>query len=493
MRILKTVLIIVLPALLAGYVAWLVIPCQPERGIRLPVGTKLLEFSAAGRYAVTFQREQGRLTLWRADTGKLAYETEVPCVIAPNSSTNGVRAFYGFSSDDGLLAVTTGTPDQPHLAIIDLQSGNDEMQSIDLPANPDGYRPRPAFSYDGRYLSYFSQEGPGKDCAVLYDLIDKLEHLRVPGASDKLGMPTPEGTWFLADSDYEIWNIHKKQRDCGLRRNTLAPLWPKCDMLHADMAPDGQALFAMHVVESASPRHGFFFYRFDLSSRTSKSEWQYVLHPSALPFWNLGSSDPMQYLLIKNLDDQGDLVQDLLEVDSGKVLFRYSPPITMLEDIAYTYEGQRTDYGAGLTQSLGRTGEIVIDADRQVLGSKHLIRETLWWRHLGGPLRWLGAKRPSPSLHLQFHSAQTGKLLEQVPIHTPYRAFDPVLAMHPKEPLLTVIDEKESQAHLQFWRVPPPKPWGWIIVSALAGGVVALLVRLVFEKLARKTALFKKA
>src|SRR5438876_8204716 len=108
MRTLKTFLVVALPALLAGYVAWLVIPCQPQRRIPVPLGTKLLEFSSAGRYVVTFHREQRRLKLWQTDTGKLAYETEVPYVIPSNSSTNGVRAFYGFSADDHLLAVTTG-------------------------------------------------------------------------------------------------------------------------------------------------------------------------------------------------------------------------------------------------------------------------------------------------------------------------------------------------------------------------------------------------
>jgi hypothetical protein len=222
--------------------------------------------------------------------------------------------------------VATGTADDARLVIVDLNSGNTSSLVADLPTRPDGYRPRPAFSSDGHYLSYFSEQDPRKDCAVLYDVIGKREYLRVPGAFDKLGMPTPEGKWFLVvGSDYEIWNIHKKQRESGLPRKALAPLAPKSDMIHTDMAPDGQALIAMHVVESASPQHGFFFYRFDLSDRTSKSEWQYLFSPSALPFWNVGSSDPMQYLLIKTDDDHGSLVQDLLEVDSGKVLFRYSP------------------------------------------------------------------------------------------------------------------------------------------------------------------------
>jgi hypothetical protein len=133
MRILRGSLFVLLPALLAGYVAWQIIPCQPMRSIRVPAGTKLLEFSAAGQYAVTFLPEDRRLTLWHTNTGTEAFSAEVP-----NESGNA-RADYGFSADNRFLAVAVGTPS-------DLDSGNKEVQAIDLPANRQSFGPHPAFS-----------------------------------------------------------------------------------------------------------------------------------------------------------------------------------------------------------------------------------------------------------------------------------------------------------------------------------------------------------
>jgi hypothetical protein len=105
-----------------------------------------------------------------------------------------------------------------------------------------------------------------------------------------------------------------------------------------------------------------------------------------------------------------------------------------------------------------------------------VIPDNIWWRKFERTLRSLGFKRPQPRLYLQFHSAQTGKLLEKVPINRD------MLAMHPTEPLLAVIDDEDNESHLQFWRVPPPKPWGWIITCGLAGGGVAFLLRLGLSK-----------
>src|SRR5260370_16178665 len=103
MRILKLSLILVLPALLAGYLAWIVIPCQPRRSFSVPVGTKLLEFSPGGRYVVTFRREESRLTLWHPATGQEAFATEMPCIVRSNESTNTHPAFYYFSPHDPFL------------------------------------------------------------------------------------------------------------------------------------------------------------------------------------------------------------------------------------------------------------------------------------------------------------------------------------------------------------------------------------------------------
>jgi hypothetical protein len=88
-------------------------------------------------------------------------------------------------------------------------------------------------------------------------------------------------------------------------------------------------------------------------------------------------------LLIKTLDDQGKLVQDLLEVSTGKVLARYPQPINMLVDVSYSYQGQAVpiDMGAGLIHTVGRTGEIAIDSERRVLVSKQTNLAALRWRY----------------------------------------------------------------------------------------------------------------
>jgi hypothetical protein len=194
----------------------------------------------------------------------------------------------------------------------------------------------------------------------------------------------------------------------------------------------------------------------------------------------------MQYLLIKTDDEEGNLVQDLVEVDSGNVIYRYSPPIDMLEDIVYSYVGQKWNYGAGLTHSLGRTGEFVIDSRRQVIASKRIITDPVWWRQLGRILSLLGFKPPPWSLDLQFHSASTGKLLERIPLHTtlpnPRKILDPVIAMHPREALVAIIDEQPESTRLLFWQAPPLKPWGWIILCFIAGGAFGLLLPLAWTK-----------
>jgi hypothetical protein len=487
MRILRRSLFVLLPALLAGYVAWQLIPCQPLRSIPVPTGTKLLEFSPSGNYAVTFERDDRQLTLWETKAGQEAFSIEIPIQIKSNESTNGVRAFYGFSTEDRLLAVTTGTADDPRLVIVELESGNTETQELRLPANPEKYRPRPAFSSDCRYLSYFSGDDAGKELAVLYDLTAKQELLRVPGAFDKLGMPTSDGKWFLVlGSHYEIWNINEKKRECELLRKALSPSAPKSNISSIDMAADGQALNALHFVERASPQHGVFFYHYDWTTGNSKKEWEYLFPASAVPCWNIGPSDPMQYLLIKTDDKAGNLVEDLLEIDSGRVIYRYSPPIEMLEDISYSYMGQKTNYGAGLTHSLGRTGEFAIDSQRQVIASKRLITDPVWWQRFGSILSRLGVKAPRWALNLQFHSAPTGKLLQTVPIHTPVpnprETFDPVIAMHPQDALVAIIDVDGQSTRLQFWQAPPPKPWGWIIFCSLSGAALAFLLQWAWRK-----------
>jgi hypothetical protein len=468
-------------ALLAGYLAWLFIPCQPLGSVPVPAGTKLLEFSPGGRYAVTFHRGESRLALWQPNPGQEVFATQIACTVYANETAVGARSFYGFSADDRLMAVTTGTPDEPRLNIVDLDSGNTSSLLADLPANPEKYRPRPAFSTDGRYLSYFSQDAQGKDCAIVYDVVAKQEHLRIAGVFGSLGPPTRQRKWFLcSESVIEFWDIDQKRKEGTVPWSTLAPLPRDAkNIINMDtsLSSDGQTIIALCEIKSPSWKEGFFQFRFDLTRRATKSGWKYSLPPSARLFWNVGSSDPVRFLLIKTLDDQGSLVQDLVDVNSGEVLVRFPRPVS------FSHGGQAANREAGFAQSLGRTGEIVIDAERKVLVSKQISWPFWWdWDQLHRPLAWLGVNS-APVPHLQFHSAQTAELLE----HHPHNQFDSVLAMHPTEPLLAVIDEKDNWAQLQFWRVPPPKPWGWIIASALVGGAIAFLLRVGFSKWRRSS------
>ena len=484
MRILKLSLILVLSALLAGYVAWIVIPCQPRRSFSVPVGTKLLEFSPGGRYVVTFRREESRLILWHPATGQEAFATEMPCIVRSNESTNVARAFYGFSADDHLLAVAVGTPDDPHLIIVDLDSGNTQEAVTDLAGNLGRYPPQPAFSSDGRYLSYF-----GTACVVLFGITAKEECLRLEGFSGSLGPPTPQGKWLLEKGkDIECWDVNQKRRDWALPQIQV-----KHAMTHNSLSPDEQAVTGLAVVESRSPDQRISHYHLDLKTEKVSEDWAYNVPTSARLLWNLNSSDPIRFFLIKTFDDQGKLVEDLVDIDSGMMLVRYPQPIDMLEDMAMNYQGQILHNDAGLILTLGRQGETAIDSQRRVIVSKKINRETTWWRNFGRQLRWLGIRQPPPQLHLQFHSAESGKLLERVSIHTPYQPFDPVLAMHPVEPAVAMIDEQPEASRLQFWQAPPPKPWFWIMASSLAGAAIALLLWMGLGKVARKTALFKKA
>jgi hypothetical protein len=484
MKRLSQTLNVILPTFLAGYAAWCFIPCQPERSYPVPNETKLLEFSPAGNYVVTFQRENRRLSLWRADTGNEAYAAEIPCVLASNESTSGIRGFYGLSSNDRWLAIPIGLPDESNLVIVDLESGNELTRASGPPPDPRRYRPQPIFSSDGRYLCYFSQTADTKDCGVLYDIAGRHEQFRVPGAFSSLGPPTREGKWFFhGKKGIECWDVVQKEFDDRF------PLWTHdYSMMSTSLSPDEQTIRALCIAEKPRfSKERIFLNCWDCATRKMETAWEYTFPPSAYLFWNVASSDPETYLLIKTLDDQGNLVQDLLDVNSGKVLMRYPQPISMLEEVSYS--GDRTlppSMGAGLIHTLGRTGEIGIDSERRVLVSKQVNRDPILWRHFGNQLRWLGLRQGPPALFLQFHSAETGKLLERVSLHTPYRAFTCTLAVHPSQPLLAVIDEQVTGPRLQFWHLPPPKPWGWIIFCSLAVAVCTTLLRFGIRNLIRR-------
>lgn len=337
-------------------------------------------------------------------------------------------------------------------------------------------------------MYYFTQTADGINCGVLYDIATRHEQLCVPGAYSSLGPPTREGKWFFDETNgieckgIECWDALQKRRDQGF------PSWSKdYTMMSTSRSPGEQTIRALCIAESPRfPKERIFLNRCDLKTRTIETAWEYVLTPSAHLFWNIGSSDPESFLLIKTLDDQGNLVQDLLDVNSGQVLVRFPEPISMLEEVSFSYLGQTPTFAAGLIHTLGRTGEIGIDSERRVLVSKQVNRDPILWRHFGNQLRWLGVRQGPPALFLQFHSAETGKLLKRVSLHTPYKAFTCFLAVHPSQPLLAVIDEKVGGSQLQFWHMPPPKPWGWISVCALAAGVCSALVRIAISRLKKK-------
>jgi hypothetical protein len=486
MGILKTLLLVAMPALIAGYVAWLLIPCRPERSILVPSETKLLEFSPTGRYVVTFQCVERRLTLWRVDNGEAAFSAEVPCVIQVAEATPWVRWFYGFSSDDRWLAINVGSPDKDsHLIIVDLDSNNALTPISGLPPNRDRFIPQPAFSSDGCYLAYFIQTPEGINYGVLYDMAGQHEHLRLPGAFTSLGPPIREGKWFVAkEKRIECWDVAQKRRDDGF------PPWPNDHpVIWPSLSPDGQAINILCFAEGGRlPTYRIYLNRFDLNSRTIETAWEYTLPPSVHLFWNRPFSQPDEFLLIDTFDDQGNLVQDLLEVSSGDVLARFSHPIIRLEDFSYSQVGQTLLNGMddGRIYTLGRPGQIAIDSERRVLVSKQVNRDPILWRHFGNQLRWLGVRRGAPRLYLQFHSAQTGQLLDRVSLQTPYNPYDPVLAVHPSQPFLAVNDGRPNGSRLQIWRLPPPKPWGWIIFCSLAAGVCTTFLRFGIRSLIRR-------
>jgi hypothetical protein len=478
MRVWKKSLVLLLPAVLAGYAGWFFIPCQPFCSVPVPANTKLLEFSPAGRFVITFQRDTSRLTLWRSDNGEEHYATPIPCNVPDNVSVSAARQFYGLSSADLWLAVVTSSPEHSELALVNLKSGKVSTMDSALPPSPD--LAHPEFSSDGYYFCYNSPGG-----AVLYNIAEQRVQFRVPGTSIGLGPPTRDGKWYFdTGNSIECWDVVKRRRD------TEFPSWPsERSMRSTSVSTDQNSVRCLSMAESPRfPTERIVFHRCNLATKKIETGWEYIFPPSARLFWNLASSDPEQFLLIKTLDDQGEVVQELLEIESGTVLARYPRPISQLEEVSFSYLGQTTNYGAGLIHTLGRTGEITIDSQLRVLASKQISRDTIWWKHFGAPMRWLGFRQGPPRLYLQFHSAQTGKLLERVPLETPYKAFDPVLAVSPSEPILAVVDEKPGGARLQFWQMPPHKPWGWIGLCAFAGGAAAALIALLVSKIRKKTA-----
>ena len=127
---------------------------------------------------------------------------------------------------------------------------------------------------------------------------------------------------------------------------------------------------------------------------------------------------------------------------------------------------------------------VIVSKQKQISG------DSSFWHYFGTPLGWLGMKPAPPRLCLQFHSAETGRLLERIPLHiSDFSGWGhPTLALHPSQPLLAVIDKDGSGSRLQFWRVPPPRPWALIAACGLAAAGLASLVWFGYSKVRRKKA-----
>jgi hypothetical protein len=252
--------------------------------------------------------------------------------------------------------------------------------------------------------------------------------------------------------------------------------------VNLSFTPDEQAVTALRYVLRESRKDRILLHRCDLKTREIETEWEYeLLPPIEIGCWDSSESHSEQFLLIKNLDDDGGLVQDLLEVATGKVLARYPEPIDMLKPRPPTFGPPE------LIHSLGRTGQMAIDAKHRVIVSQQISREGSFWRYFGTPLGWLGIRPGPPRLGLQFHSAETGRLLQRVSLQTSdfSNPREPTLALHPSQPLLAVVDEDGSNSWLQLWRVPPPRPWAWIAACGLAAAACSSLAWVAYSK-ARK-------
>src|SRR5205823_11257972 len=129
---------------------------------------------------------------------------------------------------------------------------------------------------------------------------DKREWLRVEGFSSSLGPPTPQGKWLLEKGrEIECWDVNQKQRESTLLQ------WPvEHAITSSSLSPDEQAVTGLAVVESRSPNQRVSHYRRDLRSEKMSEDWEYTVPPSARLLWNLSSSDPIQFFLIKTLDDK---------------------------------------------------------------------------------------------------------------------------------------------------------------------------------------------
>jgi hypothetical protein len=469
----------VLAGLVAFCAAWFVLPCEPERSMPVASGTKLVGFSPSGRSVVTFRPHDCRLTVWNVQPWQAKYETKVPWESGPFASASyWTLGLYAFSADDQWLMMTTGAPDDPRLLMVDLASNNELTPISGLAL---GYWPRPAFSLDGRYVTYTTKDAQGLVYAVLYDIAGRHEQLRVQGAYS-LAPPTRQGKWLLHSAgELEYWDVIEK------RKVVTIPSWPEQGRLSMTfLTPEEPAVTGLYVTADPALEQQIFFYRYDLATQkfetnTFQSTDQFLT--------NFDASESAQFLLLVRPAEETKLIEELFDVRTGQVVARYPQPLDMLDPNAFYYARPGSEkYGAGRVYLLDRTGDMAIDSKGQILVSKQISRDNFLWLYFGQALTWLGVRQPPPQLQVQFHSAQTGQLLDRVSLRKPNtKWWDEPLSIHPFEPLLALIDEQGDEARLQFWHVPPRKPWIWIIGCALAVGGFPALVVFGYSKLRKKS------
>lgn len=473
-----------LAALLAGWAAWEFLSCRPDQVIAVPAETRLVHFSPSGRYLVTWDRKQGPLTLWDAANRHIAHQFHVPpSFVANNSSTNSIFGFYNISDDDRWLALAAEGDNGPHLNLFDLtESMAKPVRVGDLAPFTNLYQPRPAFHGKGQTLAYLlpgskrveNKALVGSDELVLYDPRAERRPLRVPGAHSVLGQVADKPDEWLFDTST---GIERWDTAAGKCLEIKKRWWPAgFGMGQEELASDGHAMIILASMDDRAPKpHKVACFRRDLVTDTTTTVWEYTFPASATAFWNM-TSWPNHCFLIKTLDEQGSLVQDLLDVSTGKNLARFPLPLDVMENLTYSYMGQKSNTGAGLVQSLGRTGALGIDAGRKVIVSQQRSQSVLW-EHFPSLMRCLKLTPPPAEVTLKWFSAQTGRLMGRAPLAATYSATNwesPIVAVHPSEPYMALIDQPpQGDWQLQFWSMPPSRPWYSIVAVALAAGILA--------------------
>lgn len=468
-----------LVGLAAGRLAWESLSCEPYRTVPVPAGTCLLRFSPGGRYVVTWDSTHRLLILRDLASGREVRRANLsPKVDFANGSFEVPDYFFNISGDDRWLAIVQHTPDDLYLELIDLAAVDAKPNRVRaVPPPSDLYSPQPLFHANGRYLSY---QLPGERAGVfpdvvLYDIAERRELVQIPNARAVLGqVPGHPEQWLVHTYDrresidrIERWEVVKR-RKLASREVRLYP--EEYEFAAPVLASDGTALLELAMTIATPPpkpphrvtcfRHGF-----SADAAAAPSVLWERQFPSPIVNYYPSTSWPPRFLLIRTLDEKESLVEELIDIETGQMLTRFPQPLnmTMIKE------------GPVLIQTVGSEGDLAIDASRQVLVSKQ-FREPFLWRNFPALMNWLRLAPPPAQLSLQWYSARTGDSLEHanLTMTAPVKVGgEPKLAVHPTEPILALIDGgAQGDWQLQFWAMPPSRPWGWIIAVSLVATVL---------------------